>query len=102
MDDDFDGGESEAFSVCSSPLSEPVDSIVLEASSRASIALNRQTLNMYIQEARRTSLSITLPIFAKAQLPPGSGITAASCASSPAQSLKRTGVVPCVASKKGA
>jgi hypothetical protein len=35
MDDDFDGGESEAFSACSSPLSEPVDTIVLKASSRA-------------------------------------------------------------------
>jgi hypothetical protein len=35
MDGDFDGGESEAFSVCSSPPSEPVDTIMLEASSRA-------------------------------------------------------------------
>jgi hypothetical protein len=35
MDDDFDGGDSEAFSVCSSPLSDPVDTVVLEASSRA-------------------------------------------------------------------
>jgi hypothetical protein len=35
MDDDFDGGEFKAFSVCSSPLSEPVDIIVLKASSRA-------------------------------------------------------------------
>jgi hypothetical protein len=35
MDDGFDGGESEAFSAYSSPLSEPVDTIVLKASSRA-------------------------------------------------------------------
>jgi hypothetical protein len=35
MNDDFDGGESEAFSVCSSPLSNPVDTVVLETSSRA-------------------------------------------------------------------
>jgi hypothetical protein len=35
MDDDFDGGESEPSSVCSSPLSEPVDTIMLKASSRA-------------------------------------------------------------------
>jgi hypothetical protein len=36
MNDDFDGDgdESEAFSVCSSPLSNPVDTVVLEASSR--------------------------------------------------------------------
>ena len=33
MDDDFDDGDSEAFSVFSSPLSEPVDTVVLEASS---------------------------------------------------------------------
>ena len=32
MDDDFDGGDSEAFSVCSSPLSDPIDTVVLEAS----------------------------------------------------------------------
>jgi hypothetical protein len=35
MDDDFDGGEPQAFSVFSSPLSDPVDTVVLEASSRA-------------------------------------------------------------------
>jgi hypothetical protein len=35
MDDDFDGGESKPSSVCSSPLSEPVNIIVFEASSRA-------------------------------------------------------------------
>jgi hypothetical protein len=35
MNDDFDGGESEPFSVCSSPLSEPVNIIMLKASSRA-------------------------------------------------------------------
>jgi hypothetical protein len=34
MDDDFDGGESELFSVCSSPLSEPVNIIIFKASSR--------------------------------------------------------------------
>ena len=34
MDNDIDDGESEAFSVCSSPLSDPVDTVVLEASSR--------------------------------------------------------------------
>jgi hypothetical protein len=34
-DDDFDGGDSEAFSVCSSPLSDSVDTVMLEASSRA-------------------------------------------------------------------
>jgi hAT family C-terminal dimerisation region len=35
MDNDFDGGDSEAFSVCSSPLSDPVHTVVLKASSRA-------------------------------------------------------------------
>jgi hypothetical protein len=35
MDDDFDGGESKPSSVCSSPLSEPVNTIMLKASSRA-------------------------------------------------------------------
>jgi hypothetical protein len=35
MDDDFDGSDSEAFSVCSSPLSDLIDTVVLEASSRA-------------------------------------------------------------------
>ena len=34
MDNDFDGGDSEAFSVCSSPLSDPIDTVVLKASSR--------------------------------------------------------------------
>jgi hypothetical protein len=35
MDDDQDGSESEAFSVCSSPLSTALDTAVLEASSHA-------------------------------------------------------------------
>ena len=35
MDDSQDGGESEAFSVCSSPLSTALDTAVLEASSHA-------------------------------------------------------------------
>jgi hypothetical protein len=35
MDDDFDGGESEAASVYFSPLSEPVNIIIFKASSRA-------------------------------------------------------------------
>jgi hypothetical protein len=35
MDNDFDGGDSEALSVCYSPLSDPIDTIILKASSRA-------------------------------------------------------------------
>jgi hypothetical protein len=35
MNNDFDGGKSEAFSVYSSPLSESVNTIMLKASSRA-------------------------------------------------------------------
>jgi hypothetical protein len=35
MDNEFDGAESEAFSVCSSPLSTALDTAVLEASSNA-------------------------------------------------------------------
>jgi hypothetical protein len=35
MDNDFGGDESEAFSVCSSPLSDSINTVILEASSRA-------------------------------------------------------------------
>ena len=35
MDNYVDNGESEAFSVCSSPLRDPVNTVILETSSRA-------------------------------------------------------------------
>jgi hypothetical protein len=64
MDDDFDGGEFKAFSVCSSPLSEPVDIIVLKASSRATdgntISFNstESTDPEYIYSGGKTYLAV--------------------------------------------
>jgi hypothetical protein len=50
MDDDFDSGDSEAFSVCSSPLSDSVDTVVLKASSRVT---NGNTIPAMITEYER-------------------------------------------------
>jgi hypothetical protein len=64
MDDDFDGGESEPFSVCSSPLSEPVDIIMLEASSRVTdgniISFNsiKSTDPEYVYSGGKTYLAV--------------------------------------------
>jgi hypothetical protein len=64
MNDDFDGGESEAFSVCSSPLSDPVDTVVLEASSRATdgstISFNstKSTEPEYMYSGGKTHLAV--------------------------------------------
>jgi hypothetical protein len=63
MDNDF-GDESEAFSVCSSPLSDPVDTVVLKASSRAtdgntiSFNITESTEPEYVYSGGKTYLAI--------------------------------------------
>ena len=64
MDNDFDDGESEAFSVCSSPLSDPIDTAVLEASSQATdgntISFNstESTEPEYVHSGGKTYLAV--------------------------------------------
>jgi hypothetical protein len=64
MDDDFGGGESEAFSVCSSPLSDHIDIVVLKASSRATdgntVSFNgtESTEPKYVHSGDKTYLAI--------------------------------------------
>jgi hypothetical protein len=60
MDNDFDGGDSEAFSVCSSPRSDPIDPMVLEASSRATNGNIIPTISAECERVfRRTKKMIT-------------------------------------------
>jgi hypothetical protein len=63
MDDDRDGGESEAFSVCSSPLSTALDTAVLEASSHATdgntLSFNSEQSNGdYVRVDGKTYLAV--------------------------------------------
>jgi hypothetical protein len=63
MDDDRDGGESEAFSVCSSPLSTALDTAVLEASSHATDGNtpsfnSEQSNGGYVQVDGKTYLAV--------------------------------------------
>ena len=64
MDTDFDDGESEAFSMCSSPLSNPINTVVLEASSRVTdgniISFNstESTEPEYVYSGGKTYLAV--------------------------------------------
>jgi hypothetical protein len=63
MDNDRDGGESEAFSVCSSPLPTALDTVVLEASSHATdsntLSFNSEQSNGdYVRVHGKTYLAV--------------------------------------------
>jgi hypothetical protein len=63
MDDDRDGGESEAFSICSSSLSTALDTAVLDANSHATDGNNlsfnsEQSNGDYVRVDGKTYLAV--------------------------------------------
>ena len=94
MDDDRGGGESEAFLVCSSPLSTALDTAVLEASSHATDGNtpsfnSEQSNGDYVRVDGKTYLAIDHTAnLRKAPNPSRSGTTVMNCAFLPVQGLE--------------